>query len=511
MSFGDDFINTLPKLIIDFWYLLIVFIGLIFLMNKFYPKVPTLKNQSPNRSQNFIQSLSGKILLFIVFFALTFIGFRGGIQYKPLNILSASKYGTGKITPLVLNTSFTIIKTYGKQTIEELHWMSKEEAQRINPVIKIPSDTSEFIPRNIVLIVLEGIGKEYIGSLNSYPGYTPFLDSLIDQGLVFTNSFANGKRSIEGIPAIIAGIPGLMTDPFITSAYSSNSITTMPSLLKSKGYYSIFFHGGTNGTMGFDNFSKLSGFDRYFGRYEYNNDSDYDGTWGIYDEEFLQRSLKEISAINSPFFATIFTLSSHHPYTIPERYNNRFPAGTLPIHQSIGYTDYSLKLFFKNASSRPWFNNTLFVITSDHTSLSEIPFYQNRVGIYSIPVIYYSPVDTLLRGKKMNATQQIDILPSIMDYINYDRPYFAFGNSAFDDKGNGMAINFIDETYQLIQDDYTLIMGSNEKNALYNFVTDSLMKHDLNEIDKVREKNMELKLKSFLQNFNHAIIHNEMK
>ena len=511
MSFGNDFINTLPKLILDFWYLLLIFIFLAIIINRFYPALKPINTNRQVKSNFFINSVISKIIMFFLFAGLTFIGFRGGIQYKPLNILSASRFGTGNMTALILNTPFTVIKTFGKQTLEELKWMSNEEAQRINPVIKTPLGTANFIPKNVVLLILESFGKEYIGSLNSYKGYTPFLDSLIGKSLVFENAFANGKRSIEGIPAIVAGIPALMTDPFISSVYSSNTISTLPSLLKTKGYTSVFFHGGTNGTMGFDNFSKLSGFDSYYGRSEYNNDEDFDGSWGIYDEPFLLKTAEEIDKLPLPFFVTVFTLSSHHPYKIPEKYKNRFPEGTLPAHESIGYTDYSLKLFFKKVSTMSWFSNTLFVITADHTALSEIPFYQNRVGLFSVPLIFYSESDSLLQGKSMFTTQHIDIIPSVLDYLKYDLPYFAFGKSVFRKEEKGLAVSYINETYQLLQDGYAFVLGNNEKNSLFNFVVDSTLMNDLGSSDTIKEKKMEVTLKSFIQNFNFSLIHNKMK
>ena len=511
MSFGNDLINTLPKMIADFWYLLLIFIILTFILNKIYPALKTFKESKTEKKHLIIDSFGGKIILFILFSTLAVIGFRGGIQYKPLNILSASRYGTGKTTALILNTPFTILKTFGKQTLDEMHWMSNEDARKLNPVLKLPLAEAKFIPKNIVLIILESFGKEYIGSLNSNKGYTPFLDSLIGKSLVFENAFANGKRSIEGIPAIVAGFPALMTDPFIASAYSSNSITTIPSLLKSKDYYSVFFHGGTNGTMGFDNFSKLSGFDQYFGRSEYNNDSDFDGSWGIYDEPFMLRTADEITKLKPPFLATVFTLTSHHPYKIPENYKNLFPEGTLPVHKSVGYTDYSLMRFFEKVAKMPWYKNTLFVITADHTALSEKPFYQSRVGLFSVPIIFYSPSDSMLYGRSMRTIQHIDILPSVMDYLGYDLPYFAFGKSVFRNSGDGLAVSFIDETYQLIQDGYSFNLRNNENNSLFNFATDSTFLNDLVGIETIREKKMELKLKSFIQNYNSALIHNEMK
>ena len=157
--------------------------------------------------------------------------------------------------------------------------------------------------------------------------FTPFIDSLIQESLVFTNGFSNGRRSIEGIPAVIAGIPSLMNSPFITSAYSGDKFYSLPYLLKQEGYNTSFYHGGTNGTMGFDNFCKAAGIDAYYGRYEYNNDKDFDGNWGIFDEPFLQFMAKSLDKTPQPFMASVFTLSSHHPYTIPEKYKNKFIKG----------------------------------------------------------------------------------------------------------------------------------------------------------------------------------------
>jgi phosphoglycerol transferase MdoB-like AlkP superfamily enzyme len=444
----------------------------------------------------------------LIFGFLTFVGFRGGLQYKPLNILSASKYNSGKTSALILNTPFTVIKTFGKQFIEEKNFMSEENAIHLMPVIK-HSSAKPFEKKNVMIIIMESFGKEYIGSLNNNKGYTPFLDSLINKSLTFTNAYANGKRSIEGIPAIVAGIPALMDEPFITSVYSGNTITSVATLLKTKGYNSVFFHGGTNGTMGFDNFSKLAGYDKYFGRSEYGNDNDFDGNWGIYDEPFLQRTATEVNNMKEPFLATVFTLTSHHPYKIPDGFENTFPAGTLPIHRSIGYADYSLRKFFETASKMPWFKNTLFVITADHTALSGSDFYQSRVGLYSVPVLYYCAGDSGLTGKNNRTTQHIDILPSIMDYVGYPDSYFAFGESIFDENSKGFAINFINQSYELISDDYAFNMDFSG-NSLYKFTSDSTMENDIILTNKNIATDMDKKLKAFIQNYNHALIENKM-
>lgn len=508
MSFGEDFTNTVPGMLRDFWYLSLLLLLLIFLLVYLYHRISIQKNPVKHVSAG---SSNKFFLLFshLFFLALIFIGFRGGIQYKPINILSAAKYGTGQYSSLVLNSPFTFIKTLGKKSLQEASYFEQGELEKIYPTLKTAKDSSSFRAENVVIIILESIGTEYIGKFNREKGYTPFLDSLIDHSLVFPHTFANGKRSIEGIPAIVSGIPALMPEPFITSAYAGNSFESIASLLKKKGYSAFFYHGGTNGTMGFDNFCRSAGFDLYYGRKEYGQDKDFDGTWGIYDEPFLLRMAQNLDKVDQPFLSVLFTLSSHHPYSIPQQLEGKFRAGTLPIHKSVQYTDYSLRSFFNVASKKAWYPNTLFVITTDHTALSEKSFYQNRIGMYSIPQLYFKP-DGSLKGRNEKVSQQIDILPSIMDYLNYDKDYFAFGNSVFNTDQAGFSVNYINDTYQYIEGNYSLIMDTLQGNSMYNYSKDRLLRTDLISTDSLKAKLMETKLKAIIQKYNSSLINNRM-
>ena len=505
MGFGEDAVNTIPRVLLDYWYLLLLLIVVVYVLNRLYSKIKTTtQSKSP-----ILDSIAGNIALAIVTFALCFIGFRGGIQYRPINIMTATKYANGKGIPLLLNTPFTIIKTLGKNVLTPVKYLSDAEASQLSPVIHNYKSEKAFRSLNVVLIIIESLGKEYIGSLNNYPGYTPFLDSLMKFSFVFPDAFANGKRSIEGIPCIIAGIPALMDEPFITSAYNGNKVTSIASTLKTKGYKTYFFHGGTNGTMGFDNFSKLSGYDNYYGRREYNNDADFDGNWGIYDEPFLQNAVTKLNTSDKPFHATIFTLSSHHPYLVPEAHRRQFRKGTLPIHQSISYADYSLKKFFESASKTKWYDSTLFVITGDHTAISEYPFYQNHVGMYAVPVIFFQP-SINFKGISHATTEQIDILPGILDYLHYDEPFFSFGRSMFDTSNSHTAVNYINGIYQLIENDYALAMDTSTVQSVFNYRNDSLLTQNLKDSLPDIQLRMEKKLKAVVQHFNNAMLNNTM-
>lgn len=498
ISFGEDFANTAPKMIGDYWYLLLLFFFLSYLLVKFKPLIPDTPSD---------WSMVKKIMVYFLVIALTVIGFRGGVQLKPLNIIGASRYGNQKMAALILNTPFTVVKTIGRPDLQLVHFMDDKVAEKISPVLHLPS-SGEVKKLNVVVLILESFSREYIGYYNNGKGYTPFLDKLIAESKSFPNAFANGKRSIEGIPSILAGIPAMMNDPFITSAYSGNTITSLANILKKEGYSSTFYHGGTNGTMGFDNFCFSSGFDRYFGRTEYGNDADFDGSWGIYDEPFLQRCIQEMNKNTSPFLSAVFTISSHHPYKIPAKFEKELPEGSLPIHRSVRYADHALEQFFLSAKKQKWFDNTLFIVTADHTALSEIPFYQSRAGIYAIPILYYAPkwispsIDSL-------TTQQIDILPSVLDFLHYPSPYFTYGKSVFSEKGKGSAINFLNETYQLISGDLSLIMDPSGTEKLFRYTTDITMNQDLSDSVSERQK-MKLELKAFVQNYCRTMISNQM-
>ena len=300
-----------------------------------------------------------------------------------------------------------------------------------------------------------------------------------------------------------------MENPVINSPYSNNFQTSFPTILNAEGYTSAFFHGGDNGTMGFQEFSHFAGYDDYFGRTEYSDTKDYDGNWGIWDEEFLQYTANTINTKKQPFFATVFTLTSHHPYNIPDKYINTFPEGQYEICKTISYTDYSLQQFFETAKKMPWFKNTLFIFSADHTGISEDAFYTNRVGNYAIPIIYYLPGSNL-KGVDSMVTQQIDIMPSVLDYLNYPNPYFAFGTSVFDSTASHFALCNNNATYQYVENGYSMQLNREKSEDLFYYKRDSLLKKNLIASEKKKAKPMEMRARAIIQTYQQSLINNKM-
>ena len=366
----------------------------------------------------------------------------------------------------------------------------------------------------MVILILESFTIEYIKSLNGTEnGSTPFFDELVDSSLVFTAAFANGKKSIDAVPSIISSVPKLMKDEFLLTPYSSNRLESLPQILKGEGYQSAFFHGATNGSMNFDAFCAQVEFDHYYGRSEYDNEDHYDGTWGIYDEEFMQWSLDKFSKMKQPFFTTLFTISSHPPYKIPERYEAKFQHSENEVHKAIRYTDMALRKFFKKASEQEWYDNTLFVLTADHTSNSANQLYSNQRGKLNVPLLMFHPTDTFFRGSNDRVVGHIDIMPTLLDLLGYPSNFFAFGHSAFDTLVPGYTFAEVaDETmyFESTDENQHLLIFQNEKaRALYE-LSDVYLNKNLISANPVLADHLSNRIKAILQTYNQTLIRNTL-
>lgn len=499
---GEDLSRLIPSLLADFWYVLLIVVALIVLAEWLYRKV---KITIP-ATKNFKDILIRTGVLVAVVVATVFIS-RGGFQLRPINIINASNYATADNIPLVLNTPFTIIKTLGKSSLEPVEYFESEQlAQIYTPVKHYPDST--FKPLNVTIIIMESFSAEYMGCITGDKSYTPFLDSLSQHGFLFTNAYANGKKSIEGIPAVVSGIPTLMNDPYISSPYSGNQLASIASLLANEGYTTSFYHGAKNGTMGFDGFTELTGFDSYYGRDEYGNDDHHDGTWGIFDEEYLQYWANGLDNEETPFVSVFFSLTSHHPYPLPKRYEGVFPKGDIPIQEIVGYSDYSLQRFFRTASTMPWYGNTLFVICADHTSAAYANEYRTSLGTFRIPILFYTPSGSLI-GKSNQVAQQIDIMPTVLSYLNYNEPFVGFGNNLFDNNPD-FSVTYLNDVYQLTTDEYMLQFDGEKAIALYAYHDDVLLKNNLLESKAQVADELTRTIKAYIQQYNNRMIENRL-
>jgi membrane-anchored protein YejM (alkaline phosphatase superfamily) len=194
---------------------------------------------------------------------------------------------------------------------------------------------------------------------------------------------------------------------------------------------------------------------------------------------------------------------------VPEKYEVKFKKGPAPIVEVVGYTDFALQELFEQISSTPWFKNTLFVITADHTNESIHKEFQNNFGSYSIPIIFYKPGSDL-KGIKKRIAQQIDIMPTVLGFLNYDEEFIAFGNNLLDDSNESFAFNTSGSTYHLYMRDHILEMIDNKPIGLFNYRKDIFLERSLIGKNPELQLQMEDKLKAIIQTYNSRLIDNNM-
>ncbi len=507
--------NTLQlagNFLVDYWYLVVIFIIFIVAFVKLSQLVQLQKKPNFNWK---IYATQTAMLLVIAFLFVG--GVRGGWAHstRPITLSNAGDFVKSPADmSLVLNTPFSILKTLKSTTLKPVHYFDGQTLTSIYDPIHLPKDTAAFKKLNVVFLIIESFGKEHIGGLNKdqlngkYKGYTPFVDSLIEESFTSTKTYANGRKSIDALPSVISSIPSIR-EPFVLSTYSGNNTTSMAKILGEKGYETAFFHGAPNGSMGFSAYTNLAGFKHYYGKNEYNNDADFDNIWGIWDEPFMQYMANTINTFKQPFFTTFFSTSSHHPFKIPKKYAGKFPKGNLEIQIPIGYTDMAIRNFFETAKKMPWYKNTLFVLCADHASVSYLPDYQTVPGYFSIPILFYYPAGDL-KGKTDKLIQQLDIMPTVLNYLNYNKPYFAFGFDAFDQKTNNFSVNNNDGNFNFYEGDYLLINDGAKSIALFNVKEDrKTTKNLLTELPLIKQE-MEQRLKAFIQQYNNRMINNQL-
>ena len=467
--------------LINHWYLVVLFIVVMTLMWWGY-KTPQLDYRKMTSK---VRYHVVSVVALLVFLPLCVAGMRGGFTtaVRPITISNANQYtDSPKDVALVLNTPFAMIRTIGKSVfVVPRYFESEDELEKIYSPVHAGSgnacDTCVYNKRNVVILIVESFGREYIGALNKeleggkYQGYTPYVDQLIGESTTFKYSYCNGRKSIDGMPSILCSIP-MFVEPFILTPASMNDFTGLAGLLGEEGYETAFFHGAQNGSMGFQAFARKTGFQKYYGRTEYEaakGTDDFDGTWAIWDEPFLQYYAEEMSRMKEPFMTAVFTASSHHPFDIPEKYKTIFPEGPLEIHKCIRYTDMAIGKFFETARRQKWFENTIFVLTSDHTNMSDHKEYQTDLGGFCSPIIIYDPQkpDGEIQDK---IAQQIDIMPTVLGLLGYQKPYLAFGIDVLNTPAEDTwAVNYLNGVYQyvkhgeVIQFDGKIIKGEKVK------------------------------------------------
>jgi phosphoglycerol transferase MdoB-like AlkP superfamily enzyme len=479
---GTETSSLAGEFLAEFWWLPLLFLFMATLLGRIIIKMEVHE-----------KSMKTKFgwLKFVALCCAMIIMARGGLQLRPVGIIDATAMSSLEQAPIVLNTAFTVLKTSNDGATSHLEFHRPQELAALLPVkdgaspVILPKNT------NVVVLILESFGTNYAGP-NSPNSYSPFLDSLLQKGLFFQYAIANGRTSMDAVPAILAGLPSWLPESYILSPYCSNQLNSLPQMLKDIGYQTSFFHGAKEGSMHFKSFTKAIGISNYVGLESYPNPSHFDGNWGIWDHHMLSYFGRQLDKEQSPFFSTLFTLSSHHPYAVPSTFEGQLKTGPESLCQTISYTDQALRRFFEQNQHKAWFKNTLFVITADHVGPTRQDQFQTLDWRYRIPIGFYHPSLALPKPTKGVVFQQIDLMPTVLDLLGIQKAPFQLGSSCYaQEQGqkmvydNGNLLSFIYNGTNLlpiawtpgIKRSYTpeQVIIAKKMSALYQFYLNSLI------------------------------------
>ena len=466
---NDNSLQLFGKFMAENWYLVLLWIALTALLAWGYRRRVREESIFSRGWAYYI----GNTVIFAAAAGLSVAGMRGGMtrMTRPITLSNATLYtaDSGKAN-LILSNPFCILRTIGSagSVKYKKHFAPEELARRFTPVHQ-PADSAavNLAGRNVVVFIMESMSAEHSAYLcpevyadREVKGFTPFLDSLMQNGLVFKRMYANGTRSIQAMPSVLGSIPSFRT-PFVLMPQSLGESRQLPAMLADKGYATLFFCGSEHGSMGFGAYARSAGVERLVSREDYearHGTGDFDGYWGIWDEPFLQFMGEELAATPEPFFATLFTLSSHHPFVVPEQYAATLPDGYTRIHKGVAYDDQAFRRFFHRFGGEEWFRRTIFVFVADHVSSEKFaektrsyPGNMHIVGFIHTP-------DGALQGEVREVTQQLDIMPTVLGLTGNTEPYFAFGRDVLNEPQRPRWSVSYDGKFRALTDDGAVVL-----------------------------------------------------
>ena len=437
---GDDS-NQASALIARFWYIIVLFIiwlaGFVFIIKKLSQK------------QLIFTPLTRSSITFLITTSIAFLLARNSLGPKPLGIADAMVTKDPVGAQLSLNSLFVVLKTIQNSPLPTTVFLPESlEKKQINPILKIQSDSTKR-KINIVILIIESLGSKQLFQSKQGIPLTPFLDELAktQHNKYGINGIAEGKTSIECLPAMMGGIPSLLEAPFMLSNFSSNQLTGFPTICNQQGYESYFIHGAKKGSMRLDAVANSLGFTHQWFKDDFATNPEDEGSWGIHDHFILQHLTKKIPTIKQPFMMTVFTLSTHEPYDLPNSFLTQYKQLS-PEEASYRFIDDNLCRFFERNKHKKWFKNTLFVITGDHTPV-HLDNAQNTIADYfKVPIFILHPTSMTA---SFSVKEQKEIVPSIGKALHWNTQLYSYAKYAQTDH-----VRLLNGIYYIWNDFYEL-------------------------------------------------------
>lgn len=378
------------------------------------------------------------VQIFLV--ATLIIPIRGGLDTSPLNLSSVAFSPKLYVNQAASNFLWNFAKSVEKRKrlSNPCAYMPKEEGLRLfnqfmenDSVVRRPK-LIKLNPEkqpNVILIILESFSNKVIAPLGGLHGISPNLDSLCARSTVFTNFYSTGNRSDRGISALLGGYPSLLSTSIMVYPEKARSLTLLPEYFNRHNYNTSFYYGGDINFYNLKTFVLQSNCGKITTKSDFPSELGRLTKWGVPDGYVFERALEDLKAEKEPFMKTIYTVSSHPPYDVPfskikgssndERYLN-----------SVAYTDSCLGLFIDGFRKSPLWDNTLFIVTSDHGTLPPGPTDITEPASYRIPLIWSGGVvDSLQRIETI--TQQVDFGASLVHQLGWEADSSRFAKDFF--------------------------------------------------------------------------------
>jgi len=462
------------------------------------------------------------VVFLILLIGLMVVGIRGGLQSQPIRPSHAFFSSDRSLGYVTLNTPFNIIVSLNqkspaeqmslidgneaRKTIQEMFYRPDERNLEAGyPFLRQPQPADSPKQYNVVVLIMESWSASSIGALGAYPSATPFFDQLADKGLLFTNFISNGQRSVEALPAIVASLPHILNVPLIGSRSELNGFLGMGTIFLHHGYATSFHHGAKTGSMGFDAYSRLAGFEHYLGKEDvpYLAGKDWDGVWGVYDHVFFIDTVEKLENFRKPFCSVIYGLSPHEPLALPANLKSRFGVreSVVSYEQALRYSDFSLRQFFEHAKTKSWFERTVFIIVGDH------PFDASQNDFRStfhVPLLIYAP-DIVKPYRDHSVASQVDILPTLLDLLRFQDAHAGMGQSLLQPSGKRYAVVKYQGQYALLSGHFVFLSDLGHAEGLYNYRQDPGLTRNLMDVMPEDANRLKKQLLSYLQEVTTAV------
>lgn len=470
----------------DYTYIPIIYLIALVLFVRFWKRIVARETQQHHARR---YSYLMRAVVIAAFALGSLVLARGGLQGRPLRPADAFVHLTQAQGDFALNGVYTSFYAMFHRSnfpvVAEREAIARARALIAEKGDVFITDENPFyrinrrgtpLKKNVVFILLESWSAKRLGIFGDKSGATPFFDSLAAKGWLLTNAFATGRRSIASLPSALSSIPTLYGSLYITSPHEQNFQRGMGAIFRDAGYSTYFTYAAKAGSMGFNAFARLAGFESIITRESFPPDAAHDGVWGIYDHVMFERALADMRAAKKPFASVIYTLHPHPPFTLPPGYDYFSETGAgarrnarAKYFNALRYSDETLRNFFAAAEKEPWFTDTLFVLMADHA-------FEEKQGrdSYHIPLLFYSPGFVPPRRDERIASE-LDVLPTIISLLQLPVAHASMGKS-LEAAGDRFAFIDIEHSGGMVTeksgDQLALLFGAENYGGYYNMTSD---------------------------------------